>query len=207
MKTLMCTVLALLLCVLAVGPGCVLEDKVVELVLKGQTCLEFPEYHESAEWNTPLVLDYADSIREILEDNDIDVDKIKDARLVSVSYMVTEDNTSHDWNISGFITVQRDGGDVRQIMDYTDQSLQAAYLTPTYASLDAAGVAVFNGALDSFIANKDNPSYTIVLTFTTENDAVTPEPTPEDPLDFTWTACLRIQVIYEETFELPDPLP
>jgi len=208
MKTLMCTVLALLLCVLAVGPGCVLEDKVVEIVLKGQTCVEFPEYHESAEWNTPLSLDYADSIRKILRDNDIDMDKITDATLVSASYWVTvNDNDTHDWSISGYITLQRDGGDVRRIVRYTDQSLDAAYLTPTDAELDAAGVAIFNGALDDFIANKDNPSYPIALTFTTENDAVTPGPTPSDPLNFTWKACLTIHVVYGDTFELPDPLP
>jgi hypothetical protein len=205
MKTLMCTVLALLLCVLAVGPGCVLEDKVVEIVLKGQTCVEFPEYHESAEWNTPLELDYADSIRKILEDNDIDIDKIKKAKLVSASYWVTvNNNDTHDWSISGYITVQRDAGPVRQIVDYTDQSLDAAYLTPTDADLDAAGVAIINGALDAFLADPYAP---IVLTFTTENDAVTPEPTPQDPLDFRWKACLKIHVVYGEEFEVPDPLP
>jgi len=207
MKTLMCTILALLLCVLAVGPGCVMEDKVVELVLKGQTCMEFPEYHTSAEWNTPLVVDYADSIRKILKDNDIDINNIAKATLVSASYWVTENNTSQDWNISGFITVQRDAGTAKRMMHYTDQSLYATYLTPTGADLDAAGVAIINGAFDNFITNKDNPSYPIVLTFTTENDDVTPPPTPEDPLDFKWKACLKIHVIYGETFELPDPLP
>jgi hypothetical protein len=201
----MCTVLALLLCVLAVGPGCVLEDKVVEIVLKGQTCVEWTEYHESAEWNTPLELDYADSIRKILEDNDIDIDKIKDAKLVSASYWVTvNNNDAHDWSISGYITVQRDDGPVRQMVEYTDQSLNAAYLTPTDADLDAAGVAIINGAFDSFLVDPYAP---IVLTFTTENDAVTPGPTPSDPLDFIWKACLKIHVVYGETFELPDPLP
>jgi hypothetical protein len=205
MKTMMCTVLALLLVVLAVGPGCVLEDKVVELVLKGQTCVKWTEYHESAEWNTPLVLDYADSIRKILEDNDIDIDKIKDASLVSVAYWVTENNNdAHDWEISGFITVQRDAGAVKRIVKYTSQSLDAAYLTPTDAELDAAGVAIINGAFDAFLANPYSP---IVLTFTTENDAVTPEPTPSDPLDFKWQACMKIHLVYEEKFELPDPLP
>ena len=204
MKTLMCTVLALLLCVLAVGPGCVMEDKVVELVLKGQTCMQWTEYHTSAEWNTPLVLDYADSIRKILEDNDIDIEKIHDARLMSVSYWVTENNTPHDWDISGFITVQRDAGAVKRIVKYTDQSLYAAYMTPTDAELDAAGVGIINGAFDSFLADPYAP---IILTFTTENDAVTPVPTPEDPLDFKWKACLKIHVVYEEIFELPDPLP
>ncbi|MFC1799569.1 hypothetical protein ACFL2Z_01490 [Candidatus Eisenbacteria bacterium] len=205
MKTLMCTILALLLCVLAVGPGCVLEDKVVELVLKGTTCVDWTEYHTSAEWNTPLVLDYADSIRKILEDNDIDIEKIKDATLVSMSYWVTQNNNdTHDWNISGFITVQRDEGTVKRMVHYTNQSLDAAYLTPTAADLDAAGVAIINGAFDSFLANPYAP---IILTFTTENDAVTPLPTGGDPLDFKWKACMKIHVIYEEKFEIPDPLP
>jgi len=203
MKTMMCTVLALLVCVLAVGPGCVMEDKVVELVLKGTTCVKFPEYHESAEWNTPLVLDYADSIRSILEDNDIDIDKIKKVTLASVSYMVTQKDFPHDWDISGFITVKRDAGEAKRIVKYTDQSLEAAYLTTTYGELDAAGVAIINSAFADFL---DNPYGPIVLTFTTENDAVTPVPTPQDPIDFTWKACLRIQLVYEEEFNLPDPL-
>ena len=208
MKTLMCTILALLLCVLAVGPGCVLEDKVVDIVLRGTTCMEFPEHHTSAEWNTPLVLNYADSIRNILEDNDIDIDKIKEAALVSASYWVTENNSdTHDWSIEGYVTVQRDAETAERIIKYTDQSLDAAYLTPTDAELDSLGVAVINGAFEDFLANKDIPSYPIALTFTTENDAVTPEPTPGDPLDFRWKACIKIHVIYAEEFELPDPLP
>lgn len=203
MKTMMCTVLALLVCVLAVGPGCVLEDKVVELVLKGTTCVKFVEYHESAEWNTPLVLDYADSIRKILEDNDIDIDKIKKATLMSVNYMVTEFDGDHDWDISGYITVKRDAGAAEPIVKYTSQSLLAALMTSTDADLDAAGVAIINGAFASFLADPFSP---IILTFTTENDDVDPVPTPEDPLDFTWKACLKIHLLYEEEFEIPDPL-
>ena len=196
MKTMMCTVLALLVCVLAVGPGCVLEDKVVELVLKGTTCVEFAEDHTSAEWNTSLELRYADSLRKILDDNDIDIEKMSRATLVSVSYSVIDFDGAHDWTISGFITVQRDQGEAKRMAHYTDQSVVGAFETPTYADLDAAGVAIINQALEDFLANKENPSYPIDLTFATANDDVDPDPTPQDPIQFVWKACLRIHVIY-----------
>lgn len=204
MRTLICSVLALLLCVLVVGQGCVLEDKVVELVLNGETCVEFEEYHESISWNTPMVLDYADEIREILEDNDIDISKMEKAVVKSVTYEVTALAGTHDWDISGFITVQRGAGEAKKVVNYTEQSLMEVFGEPKYADLAAAGVAILNGALASFLADPYSP---IILTFEVDNDTVTPAPTPSDPLDFVWEACVKIQIIYEETFEMPEILP
>ena len=204
MRTLICSTLALLLCVLVVGQGCVLEDKVVELVLSGETCVEFVEYHESAEWNTPIVLDYAEEIRQILEDNDIDIEKMKKALLKSVSYEVLILQGDDDWDVSGFITVKRDAGEAKNIVEYTSQSLKGVLQKPKYANLNAAGVAIINAALASFLAD---PYVPIILTFEVDNDAVDPVPTGAKPLSFTWEACLQIHIIYEEEFEMPEILP
>jgi hypothetical protein len=203
MRTLISTVLAMLLCVLVVGQGCVLEEKVIELVLSGETCVEFVEYHESADWNTPIVLNYAEEIRQILEDNDIDINKMKRAVLRSASYEVLELDGEDDWEVSGFITVQRGSGEVKRIVQYTTQSLKEVLHTPKYANLDAAGVAIINGALASFVGDPYTP---IIMTFEVDNDTVDPLPTGAKPLSFTWEACIQIQIIYEEKFDLPEML-
>jgi hypothetical protein len=212
MRTFVCSILALLLCVLVVGQGCVLEDKVVELVLKAYTCVDYSESHTSAEWTHPLTVSYADSIRRIIRDNDIDVSKIKKAVLVSCSYEVTEFEHTHDWIIGGFITVARGGGTAQKIINYTDQSLEDALNAPTYADLNAGGVAIINQALNDFLANIDNPAYDIELTFTVNNGTVVSDPggdppTVSDPLVFKWKACVNLHFVYEEKFELPEVLP
>ena len=122
---------------------------------------------------------------------------------MSASYEVTELAGEEDWLISGYITVQRDEGLVKRIVKYTEQSLQDALHNQTSAELDAAGVAIINGALASFL---DDPYMPIILTFEVDNDSVEPTPTGADPLSFTWKACIHLHIVYKEEFELPELL-
>jgi hypothetical protein len=204
MRTSTCIALAVLLVLLTFGgSGCLLEQKVLDIVFTGRTCAEFEENHTSAGWTTSSTVDYADEIRGILIDNDIDIDRIKEAMLVSASYEVTDIfEPAYDCTLSGHITVQRGMGAAKTLVSYTSQSLQDALDNSTAAILDTAGVAVIDAALADFLMN---PYASIVLTFAVENGSVVPPPTPEDPLHFIWEACVQLHMVYSEEFDVPDP--
>lgn len=193
---------AVALCLLLGGPGCVLEEKVIEIVLKGETCAEFQENHDSEEFTTPVTIDYAERIDDILEDNDLGRSDIKRAKVMSATYQVTDFDHTHDWSISGYITVENlTGGGPETVVNYTDQSLIAAQPAPVTASLDADGVLVINQALQDYL-DGGYPT----LRFTVQNGSVDPSPSPSDPIVFTWEACIKIHVSYQEELEVPDPL-
>jgi hypothetical protein len=188
----------LLLCL----PGCLLEEKIVEVVLTGETCAEFPEDHETEQYTTPVVVDYATRISEILADNDLDRSDIAMARVVSASYQVTDFDHSHDWTISGYIEVERVGSvDADTILNYTNQSLLGAQAEPIVASLHTEGVNIVDQALEDYL-NGQSP----MLRFSVNNGSVDPAPSELDPLVFTWEACIRIHIVYQEDLEVPDPL-
>jgi hypothetical protein len=193
---------AVALSLLLGGTGCVIEDKVIEVVVTGETCAQFAENHDTEEFTTPVTIDYAQRIDEILEDEDLDRSDIAAAKVMSATYQVTAFDHSHDWTISGYITVEElgDGGPAR-IIDYTDQSLLAAQAEPVQAQLNEAGVSIVNEALQAYL----DGGYPM-LRFEIDNGSVEPAPSASDRLVFTWEACIKIHILHREEVEVPDPL-
>jgi hypothetical protein len=194
--------LALLLCTVSVSNNCIMETKVIEIVITDSTCELLDEYHESANYVTPAILNYADEIDQILEDNGYSREEIHSARVVSGSYIVTEFSHSHDWVISGYIDVERtdiaDGP--ATLINYTSQSVTAAMGDVVIAPLEDPGVALLDQALDDYL-NGANP----VLRIAVHNGNADPTPSPADPIEFTWRACIVIYVTTLEELEAPDP--
>lgn len=194
--------LALLLCAVSVSNNCIMETKVIEIVITDSTCEILEEYHESANFVTPAIIDYAAEIDAILEDNGFSRDKIHSARVVSASYIVTEFSHTHDWIISGYIDVERmditDGP--ATLINYTSQSVTAAMGDVVNAPLEVPGVALLNQALDDYLGGADP-----VLRFAVHNGNVDPQPSPVDPIEFTWRACIVIYVTTLEELDTPDP--
>jgi hypothetical protein len=199
MKRKLTLVVALLLFGLAMsGSDCILEDKVVQLVVLGESCTdEFDEYHTTSTWTTPKAYDVSDELDAILADNGVDKDQIISAKIISATYMVT-DPPGHDWMLSGTITVEY-GAEYETIVNYTNQSLWEIDDVAKYADLNEAGVNVFHQAIQDYL---DGASP--VLTFRVENGDVDPDPSGADPIDFKWIACLKIYVVVEEDYEWPD---
>lgn len=199
-----CVLSAMILCMVGFANNCIMEEKVVEIVLTDKTCFDFVEYHVSANYTNPVEIDYAAEIDRILKDNDISRSDIYSAKVVSVTYMVTEFSHTHDWTIGGYIDVERldvsDGP--APILNYS-QSLTAAMGSPVVATLETPGVELLNRALAEYIA--DEMSYPR-LEFEIHNGSVGPtQPSPADPLDFEWTACIVIYVTMWEELDAPDP--
>ena len=183
-------------------PACIMEEKTLDIVFTGETSADFAENEDDATDDPEIaVVDIADELRDILEDNDVALSEIKDAFVSAVSYGVSSFSQSHDWTVSGAVSVRRNNNDpFTPIADYTSVSVQGALGQKTGVPLLPAGVAIVNQALDDFLAGQ-NP----VLEFQLENSAVTPAPSGADPMVFDWRAWLAIQLITTETVDVPDP--
>jgi len=184
--------------VLLLSAGC-LKEKVLEIVLTGETYADFSQDEESSSWTTPALIDVGREIREILDDSDYSTDDLTAAHITSASYGVTSFSQAHDWEISGAITVTY-GGLTETIVNYTAQSIQGALGEKISAPLVPEGVDLINQALQDFL-DGDNP----VLMFTIDNGTTVPAPSAEDRMIFNWRAWLAVQVIVEESVEVPDP--
>ncbi len=189
--------------VLGLG-GCLLEDREVEVVLNDEHCEEFVEHHIIANYTTPAIIELGEDLDSLLVDNEISLDQLVDAFLVSAFYEVSEFTHTHDWEISGIITVERlDITDVGPdtLIVYSEISLENELGVKTQVDLHADGVAIVNQAMDDYITGA-NPSLLLMVV----SGEVEPLPSEGDPLDFIWEACLNVQLIFTVDTEMLDPL-
>jgi hypothetical protein len=190
-----------------ISGGCIMEDRVVELVVSETTCVEFVEDQSSVSFVTPATVNYAAMLNEILDDNDISREDIVSARLVSASYGVTEFPTHADWLITGSITVQREDSTgtadtlANTLWEYQGVSVSASLGKKIPMVLNSDGVGVLNRALDDFLAG-GSP----VLTFRVNNSGVAPAPSTSDHLVFAWQGCIVLDIVAKADIEVPDPL-
>lgn len=199
-------ILAAALGLIVGASSCIMEERVIEFVVQNGTCEEFFQYSEAVHFASSAQVDYAHEIEMALEDNDVSREDIVSARLVSASYEVTAFTQSHDWTVTGAITVERD--DIAEgpdnLISYTDQSVEGALGKVIPAHLNEAGVALMNKALEDFIANvpgTNNP----ILTVRVDNGSVSPAPSHTDPIQFTWRACVVVHIVTKKDIDVPDP--
>lgn len=198
------TVLGLvaLSCILMTLGGCLLEEKVIEIVLSGETCADFEEDHATGDFSSESTLAYGQEILDILEDNDIDRSDIARAFVMGGSYEVTDFSHSHDWIVSGTIFVERIGtvAEPDTLLRYTSQPLSEALDNQIWAELHDDGVGLLNTALADFLGGAMP-----FLRFTVENGTTTPPPSASDHIVFDWRTCIKMHLIYVEEFDFPDP--
>jgi len=201
MKHTMIIMIAIVALVALSVPGC-LEDKVVQIVLTGETFADFQEDEDGADEAETAIVDVGAEIRAILENNGYSTSDIEDAFVTSIFYGVTSFDQDHDWVLSGSISVRRVdlGGSFVPIVNYSSQSVVVALGQKIAAPLEQPGVDVVNQAMDDFLAGV-NP----VLEFQVHHSSIDPAPTPADPMVFEWRAWLDIQLVGSESFEIPDP--
>lgn len=185
-------------CLPTVLGGC-LKDKVLDLVVTGETSADFVQNEISSAWAHPGVVDVGHEIRDILHQNGYDDSDLKGAHLTSVHYGVVDFNQAHDWTITGAITVNYKGS-TQTLLVYSAQSVGTAQGKKIPATLVPAGVSLINAALQDFVDGQ-NP----VLLFGINNTSTTPAPSAIDPMIFTWRSWLAIQVIIDQKVTVPDP--
>jgi hypothetical protein len=189
--------------VLGLG-GCLLEDREVEIVLNEEHCLEFEEFHTSENYTTPDTLEIGEELDSLLVDNGISKDQILDAFLVSAHYEIRECALTDNWELEGAITIERDdisdGPDT--LITYTELIVAPETVgDKVQGVLNAEGVGILNRAIDDYLAG-GSP----VLILTVVSGDVEPSPSEENPLEFTWEACLYMQVIYMLETDSFEPL-
>jgi len=201
MKTTLIALMTIVLVTLSMT-SCIMEDTVLQLVFTGESSVGFSENEDGADNPETALVNIADELRDILEENEISLSEIDDAFVTSVHYGMVSFTQSHDWTLSGAISVRRVdvGGTFTPLANYTSVSVQGALGQKMPAALETAGVAIINTALDDFLAGQ-----TPILEFQVLSDTIVPLPTPSDPMIFDWRAWLAIQLITTETVEVPDP--
>lgn len=204
MKTLGIIMTTLLAMFLLQG-GCVLDEKVIQVVVSDKTCVEFTENENTDNFNTPRIVDYADELNRILDDAGYERADIDTAFVSadSISYELLQFAHTHDWDLTGRVTVQRTdvGGALTTLVNTMTTTITDSKIgNPQPVALTAAGIAVVNQALADYL-NGDNP----VLRFEVVGDDITPDPSDTDRMVFTWKFLVAIQVILGETLDIPDP--
>jgi len=197
-------VLLVLLAFALSGSDCLLYEKVLDVVFLHSTCVDFEQLEDSETFTTTETVDYADEIDGILADNDIEKSDISQAHVVSASYEVTDFAHTHDWVISGEITVRRTdvAGPTATIVEYTSESVQATLNNRTPATLVQEGVDLLNDALDDYLGGEMPVLEFAVVSGTGDVD---PTPTPQDMMEFDWTACIAFHIVATVTTDAPDP--
>ena len=193
--------------VLGLG-GCLLEDREVEVVLNDEHCEEFVEHHTIVNYTTPAIIELGEDLDSLLVDNEVSLDQLVDAFLVSAFYEVREFSHTHDWEISGIITVERldmTGVGPDTLIIYSEISLENELGVKTQVDLHPDGVAIINQAMDDYITGA-NPSLRLMVVSGAVSGEVGQPPSVDDPLDFIWEACLNVQVIFTVDTEMVDPL-
>lgn len=191
-----------LVCLLALAVTGCLEEKVVEIVVTDETSAEWPQDEDAINFTETAVINYGDEVDQILKDNGYSRSEIKEARVIAAYYGVTAYDDTENWMIGGKIVVRRTNpasGD-QTLIEYTDVSVPGSLGKKVHANLSSAGVDILNDALADFIAG-ENPE----LEFEVQNDEVSPAPDSVNRMVFTWKAWLKVQVIVEGEFEVPDP--
>ena len=121
----------------------------------------------------------------------------------SATYTVNSVNGATEWVISGEITVERTDDPTGELtlIEYDSVPLQDVIGVETAADLVPPGVDLLNDALYDYIHNDAYPAITFRVRSGTGD--VTPDPSPSNHLIFTWTACVRLDLVIRQAYDVP----
>ncbi len=186
------------LCFLAVSSGCVYDELATEIVVTEKINVQFDEYRTTADIGSAVVVDdFKMKLMAKLDEYDVELEDVTAITMVSGEYKVTKPSRSHDWTVTGEVTIKRQddpSGPVTEgpeiFVNLTNQPLGDAKGKPVPADLNSAGVGVVNNALADLLTGADPR-----LIVTMESDDITPAPTAADPLSFMWQARIVFQIV------------
>lgn len=188
--------LAAIVCLTAVTTSCIYDPQSGEVVVTEKICVNLQNYEEDGSISRRAVADqFRQRLIDKIEDYGATMDDISDITLVSATYKLNSlKNTKHDWLFSGDVYVSRrdvsDGPEL--LVSFSGESVEGLKGSPTSASLDSDGVELINRALDDLLAGGD-PELVVELM----NESFDPEPSPSDPLQAVWLACVEFQAVVD----------
>jgi hypothetical protein len=185
--------------------GCIYDNMSGEVVLTEKICVSFEEYHDSPTLNSAVVSDkFKDRLLELLAEYGAGPEDIVSIGVVGGSYKVTKPSKTNDeWTISASVNIARQDdpyGPVTDgpalLMEETVQLLNDAQGKPVSvphpAVLKDPGVQVINRALEDLLNGAD-PRLVVTLV----GGTISPAPTPSNPLEFNWLACVTFQAVVD----------
>lgn len=188
--------------ILALAGGCVYDNMSSEMVVTDQISVTLDEYREDGTLGSAVVVEeFADDVYKMLDKYDSKIKDIQSINVVSGTYRVARPSkAAHDWVITSPVTVRRQDDPSGPVTDgpatfvnLTSQSLRAAQGNAVPADLNSAGVALIKRALDDLLLGQD-PRLLLKM----EGGTIAPEPTPSDPLSFSWRATVTFQVVIQK---------
>jgi len=163
------------------------------VVLKETFCVTFNEFRTSGSFESEVVSDQFNAqIAQWLADNNVDPANVRKIFMFMSSGLIClNSNQGHPWDITSKVKIKR-----QDIHEPTQNLLRTQTVTipdsfdPCYSPrMVYRGVRVVNRALNDFIDGGDP-----ILRLTMAALDVDPEPTVQDPLIFSWDACIEILV-------------
>jgi hypothetical protein len=170
------------------------------IVIQEEFCVTFSEYRTSGTFQSEIVAEeFAAQISAWLDANgvlDLNIIKIRQIFQSGGRIVLPQGYTGHPWDITSAVTIQRE-----DIPDEPQEWLRAQTVTLPDDLLDPGyvprfrfrGVKTINRALEDLAAGGDP-----MLRVTMVTTDVDPEPSPSDPLVFTWDACVNVICVYFE---------
>jgi hypothetical protein len=189
-------VLLLVVSALMVTSSC-LTDEETQIVASRNVCVNLDQYQEGPRFSDAVVCDlFKQRLNGLMHQHGAGPKDIVSVGVVSASYKVTSFK-GRDRTLSASVFVARQdvpNGPITDgpapFMDLTALSLKDAKGKPTDATLMAPGVQLVNRALLDLVWGGD-PRIVLLV----DSTHVTPTPTPQNPLDFGWLACVRFQAV------------
>lgn len=187
--------------VLLMANGCVYDSLRSEVVVTEKVVVQYTEYRESPDIGSAVVADtWRQRLLDKLDDYGAKIEDVKSISVVSGEYKTTmPSKAAHDWMVTGKVTVRRQDDPMGPVtagpadfVNMTNQSLNAAKGKPIPASLNSAGVAVIDAALQDLLMG-GNPRLIVEMV----SDNVVPAPSPSDPLKFSWLAMVTFQAVVD----------
>lgn len=189
---------------LAIVSGCQLFDTTSpnlakkgrpgNLVFKKEFCVSFDELQTSGSFSSQVVCDQLKAdILNYLAKGSVG-DKVAVIRMSGGVIKVTGNTGDHDWEVTAAVEIKRQDDPSGPVTDGPSTLVNSSTVTlrglkkdQPMADLNSMGVNVVNRALEDLLAG-DDPR----LVVTMMGASVDPEPSPLDPLDFTWRACIEL---------------
>lgn len=179
-------------CNLVDSPGANLDDD-ASTVLSEEFCVQFDEYRTDSEFTDDVSDLYAIQILAWLEAENVDLDDICSIFQSGGSIVLAEPYSGHQWDITSKIHVKRTDiyDDFHPYLRPQTVTLPDEIVPPGYRpSFHYRGVRTVNRALEDLV-DGGMPGLSFVMWFT----KVDPEPSPVDPLIFSWDACIDVTVV------------
>jgi hypothetical protein len=187
------------ICLLVFANSCQLGDPLDanfakggnQLVFKDKYCVQFDEVRTSVPFATEVVSDqFATQVLASLAQAGLTADDIKSMRMTGGSVALKGKLSGHDWEITSRVDVKRQDGvfPFEPLVHEETVLLKGLKGKGLKVSLNQEGVNFVDEALADLI-NGGNPVLLVKMVGTN----VVPAPSPQDPMIFTWQACIEVQ--------------